>query len=196
MIIIVHRVNTTEQLKQTPADYGVEIDIRAYGNKLILTHEPYEDAETLENYLEHFIHRFIVFNIKEAGIEQRVISLAKQYNIPPTNYFLLDVEFPYLYKASRKLGVKEIAVRYSEAEPIDMSLAQKNFVNWIWIDVNTTLPLDTAVIKKFAGFKTCLVSPECWGRPEDITPYRKKMEHLDFTPNAVMTDFEYIDKWK
>ncbi len=211
MTIIIHRVNTIEKLKTIPSDFGVEIDVR-HDNKtgrLYLNHDPGEGAD-LEEYLKNFHHAFTIFNIKETGIEQACINLATNYQVypseaprrrgegglPPTRYFFLDVEFPYLYKASRKQGIKNIAVRYSEAEPIEMTLAQKGFVDWVWIDVNTKLPLNANIVEKLKDFKTCLVSPECWGRPEDIKKYRSEMKNLNFTPDAVMCDFEYIKDWQ
>jgi hypothetical protein len=40
MIIICHRINTIEELKKIPKEYGVEIDVRGYGDKMVLTHDP------------------------------------------------------------------------------------------------------------------------------------------------------------
>jgi len=37
MQIILHKVNTTQQLKLVGKKYGVEVDIRTYGDELILT---------------------------------------------------------------------------------------------------------------------------------------------------------------
>ena len=70
-----------------------------HNNGLYLNHDP-GTGEDLEKYLQHFQHRFIIFNIKEAGIEQRCLDLAAKYGINPENYFLLDVEFPYLSRYS------------------------------------------------------------------------------------------------
>lgn len=196
MIKIAHRINTIKGLKTIPPEFGVEIDVRHNnGNdSLYLNHDPGTGVD-LEVYLKNYRHRFIIFDIKEAGIEQRCIDLAAKYKIPKQNYFLLDVEFPYLYRASRKEGVKEIAIRYSEAEPLEYSLAQKGFVNWIWIDTITKLPLDEYTITKLQGFKTCLVSPDRWNRPQDIPIYKKYMNNLNFPLDAVMVGFEYINLW-
>lgn len=194
-MIIAHRINNIKQLNSLPKNFGVEIDVR-FDNRtgrLYLNHDP-GVGEDLEIYLKHFKHKFIIFNIKEAGIEQTCIDLAKKYHISKNKYFLLDVEFPYLYKASRK-GFKNIAVRYSEAEPIEMTLAQKNFVDWVWIDVNTKLPLNLKVCNKLKKFKACLVSPECWGRPQDIASYQKLLKKLHYSPDAIMCDTEYIKAW-
>lgn len=201
MQIIVHRINTIERLKKIPSRYGVEIDVRGFGEKMFLTHDPVNDIDKydeLETYLKNFNHAFIIFNVKETGYEQRIIDLAKKYNIK--NYFFLDVEFPYLYQATRKNGVKKIAVRYSEVEPIECIEAQivngQPLVDWVWIDTITTLPLDKNILNRIKLFKTCLVCPERWGRPQDIELYIEKMRYIGFKPTAVMTDERYIDKWE
>ena len=201
MQIIIHRVNSIEKLNQIPIKYGVEIDIRGYGKQMLLNHNPIDTTEkydSLENYLQHYHHAFIIFNLKEAGYEQRVIELAKKYNIE--DYFLLDVEFPYLYTATRKQGFKKIAVRYSEAEPIESVTAQilddKPLLDWVWVDTNTKLPLNKAIMEKLQDFKTCLVCPERWGRPDDIIKYKKFMQQEGIKLNAVMTSLKYVKEWE
>lgn len=201
MTIVAHRINTIEELKTVPTQYGVEIDVRhnPANDSLYLSHDVAvlgKTYDTLEEYLKYFKHRFVIFNIKEAGIEARCIALAEQFGIPKTNYFLLDVEFPYLYRASRKESGREIAVRYSEAEPIELTLAQRGFVNWVWIDTNTKLPIDATVKNQLAGFKTALVSPDRWGRPEDISVYRKALDAMDFKLDVVMCGLSDCAKWE
>ena len=196
-LIIAHRVNTAAGLAEVPPEYGVEIDVR-HDNRtggLYLNHDPGE-GEDIETYLASFQHAFVIFNIKEAGIEGRCIALAEKFGIPKSSYFLLDVEFPYLYRASRKEGVREVAVRYSEAEPIEMVLAQKGLVDWVWIDTNTRLPLDADTVAKLEGWKTCLVSPDRWGRPEDILAHRKEIERLGMPLTAVMVGPEHASLWQ
>ena len=203
MQIIIHRVNKIEQLKEIPQKYGVEIDIRGYGEKMLLNHDPIDNAskyDELELYLQNFNHAFIIFNIKEAGYEQRVIDIAEKYGIPKDKYFLLDAEFSYLYRATRKEGVRSIAVRYSEAEPIEAVESQivngKSLLDWVWIDTNTILPLNENIVSRLKNFKTCLVCPERWGRPQDIVPYAQKIKDLNFKLDAVMTDRIYTEQWE
>ena len=200
MLIIEHRVNTIAGLEKVPHEHGVEIDLR-HDNRtggLYLNHDPGE-GEDFEEYLSHFRHAFLVMNIKEAGTEGHSIELAQNHGITKSQYFLLDVEFPYLYRASRKEGVREIAVRYSEAEPLAMALAQAGFVHWVWIDTNTILPIDRESAKLLgAQFRTCLVSPDRW-RPEraheEIPAYRKQLLEAGLTLDAVMVGREFVDLW-
>lgn len=194
MEIILHRVNSIAAVKKLDKKWGVEIDVRAEGGSLILNHEPLSGGELLEEYLEHCKNRFVIFNLKEAGIESRVIELAREYGV--REYFLLDVEFPYLYRASRQENVRAIAVRYSEAESIETVLLQKNLVDWVWIDTNTKLPLDKKTVKQLTGFRTCLVSPDRWGRPDDIQPYRQQIIKLGLELDAVMVGEEYVELWQ
>lgn len=206
MMTIIHRVNTIERLKTIPKKYGVEIDVRGYGDKLLLNHDPIDDPlkyDDLEDYLRVFAERgmaFVIFNMKEAGYEQRVIDLAAKYGIRKDQYFLLDVEYPYIFNATRTKGVREIAVRYSEGEPIEAAEAQSRdgqlLLDWIWIDVNTMLPINAEVAPRLERFKTCLVCPERWGRPEDIEAYAKKIKELGFRLDAVMTAEQYASKWE
>ena len=193
MIIVAHRINRLEELNALPTRYGVEVDVRAEGTELLLHHDPFQGGESLESYLESYRHRLIIFNIKEAGIEESVIAMARKYGI--ADFFLLDVEFPYLYRAARA-GIRDIAVRYSEDEPIETATRYRDMVNWVWIDTQTRLPLDAQTVETLGGTRSCLVSPDRWGRPEDIPRYREQMEKLSFTPAAVMTGKEYIPLWE
>lgn len=193
MVIVAHRINRISALKSLSIKYGCEIDIRSHGSELILNHEPYETGDKLIDYLDTYNHGLLILNIKEAGIENDVLKLVRERSI--SSYFLLDVEFPYLYRASR-LGERAIAVRFSEDEPIELVNKYNELVDWVWIDTNTKLPLNAQNIQRLSSLKTCLVCPERWGRPQDIISYRKKMMSLGFIPNAVMTNQEYIQLWE
>ena len=98
MIFVAHRINTIEELKKIDKEYGIEIDIRDYGNKLILKHDPFininENNEELEEFLKYYQHRFIILNIKSERIEYKVLELMRKYNI--TDYFFLDSPFPMI----------------------------------------------------------------------------------------------------
>ena len=193
MEIVVHRVNTIEKLKEVDSKYGVELDVRADGSSLILNHEPFCGGESFVDYLDEYNHGLMVLNIKEAGIENEVLRLVREKGIK--RHFLLDVEFPYIYQATRK-GEHAIAMRYSEDEAIETVLNYTGKADWVWIDTNTQLPLNMEIIEKLKPFKTCLVCPERWGRPQDIGNYIDKMIKLDFRLDAVMTSLKYSAVWE
>lgn len=193
MEIVVHRINLISELLKVPKKYGCEIDIRSQDSKLILNHEPYLSGDRLVDYLDNYKHGLLVLNIKEAGIENDVLQLVRERNIP--SFFLLDVEFPYLYRASR-MGERAIAVRFSEDEPIELVYNYTKLVDWVWVDTNTKLPIDSNNTLALSAMQTCLVCPERWGRPNDIMTYRQSMKFLGFNPNAVMTNLKYTHLWE
>lgn len=193
MEVVVHRVNTVEALELVPREFGVEIDLRAERSQIILNHEPFEGGEDFDRWLDRFAHGLLVLNIKEAGIEGEVLRRVRARGI--SRCFLLDVEFPYLYRASRE-GERAIAVRYSEDEPLEQVERYRSRVDWVWIDTNTRLPLDERAVDTMCGLQTCLVCPERWGRPGDIPIYQAQMARLGFTPTAVMTALRHVPDWR
>ena len=190
---VVHRVNTADLLSGIPKDLGVEIDLRAHGSGIVLNHEPFGGGEDFDRWLDGFAHGLLVMNVKEAGIETEALARVRARGI--SRCFLLDVEFPYLYRASRA-GERAIAVRYSEDEPIGLVERYRGRVDWVWIDTLTRLPLDEAAVAALRGLQTCLVCPERWGRPHDIPAYQSQMQTLGFTPAAVMTALPYVSQWR
>lgn len=163
MKLISHRRNSLVQLNETPPKYGVEVDIRSHGDKLIIHHDPFVDGESLEAWLAAYRHGTLILNVKEEGLEARLIELMQRAGIE--DYFFLDQSFPFLVKYSR-LGVHRCAVRVSEFESIQTALTLAGKVDWIWVDCFTQFPLSHDDARKLqeAGFKLCLVSPELQGR--------------------------------
>tara|TARA_Y100000591_G_scaffold306198_1_gene304424 strand:- start:231 stop:818 length:588 start_codon:yes stop_codon:yes gene_type:complete len=191
--IIIHRVNRIKELKNIEPTFGTEIDIRAQGGEIILSHDPFVKGDKLGDYLDEYNHGILVLNIKEDGIEDDVLGMVRERK-RIKDYFLLDVEFPYLFKKA-KAGEMDMAIRFSEDECIQTVQKYINKVNWVWIDCNTTLPLNKKNIKILNNFKKCLVCPERWGRPNDLIVYKKIMKSLPFNIDAVMTSNDYAYEW-
>ncbi|HEX5056004.1 MAG TPA: phosphatidylinositol-specific phospholipase C/glycerophosphodiester phosphodiesterase family protein [Gammaproteobacteria bacterium] len=163
MKLIAHRKNTLADLRSSPREYGVEVDIRSYAGDLVIHHDPFVKGESFEAWLGEYRHGTLILNVKEEGLEARLIELMKQHGID--DYFFLDQSFPFLVKWSR-LGERRCAVRVSEYESIETALNLAGKVDWVWVDCFTRFPLqheDSARLKS-AGFKLCLVSPELQGR--------------------------------
>lgn len=174
MEFIAHRINTIEELKQVPTEYGVELDLRDFGERLILQHDPFKDGEDFEEYLKHYEHGTMILNIKSERIEHKVLELIQKYGIK--KYFFLDSSFPMIYLLS-KSGEKNIALRFSEFEGLDTVLAMAGKVEWIWVDCFTKLPIniENYSILKNLGFKFCLVSPELQNHYEDLVEYKNSL---------------------
>ena len=189
MIIIKHRINSIKLLLETPSKFGIEIDIRSYKNKLILNHEPYLDGENIDDFLKNYKHQLLILNVKEEGLEKRLIELMKLFKIK--NYFFLDQSFPFLIKTTNS-GENRCAVRFSEYESINTVLSLSNIVKWVWVDFFTKLPLDYENYLKLkeSRFNICLVSPELQGHDkEQIVNLQKELIKNKIYINAVCTKY-------
>ena len=125
MQFIAHRINTIDELKKVPTNFGVELDLRDYGNRLILQHDPFTDGEDFEEYLKHYNHGLMILNIKSERIEHRVLELVKKYKV--RDYFFLDSSFPMIFLLAKE-GEKNIALRFSELEGLDTILSMNSGV--------------------------------------------------------------------
>lgn len=166
MKLISHRRNLRSELAATPQQYGIEVDIRSRGDKLIIHHDAFVDGESFDDWITEYRHGTLILNVKEEGLEARLIALMEQHGI--ANWFFLDQSFPFLVKWS-KAGERRCAVRVSEFESIDTALTLAGKVDWVWVDCFTHFPLSGADARRLqdAGFKLCLVSPELQGRPAE-----------------------------
>ena len=188
MKFISHRRNTIEELQATPREYGVEVDIRSDHGQLLIHHDPFAKGDDFEEWLKHYQHGTLILNVKEEGLEARLIDLMKQHKIE--DYFFLDQSFPFLIKWS-KLGEHHCAVRVSEFESIETALSLAGKIDWVWVDCFTKFPLAGIDAKRLqdAGFKLCLVSPELQGRPADsaIPELAKLLNERHITADAICT---------
>lgn len=174
MKYISHRVNTAAQLRLVPTEFGVEIDLRDRGERLILQHDPFSDGEDFETWLTEFHHGTLILNVKSERIEHRILALLKQHGV--TDYFFLDCSFPMIRLLNRA-GESKIAVRFSEFEPIESAMALAGQVDWVWVDCFTRMPLNAATYALLkSSFQLCAVSPELQGRPvESIADYAREL---------------------
>ena len=195
MEYIAHRINRIKALKKIPKEYGVELDLRDFGGRLVLQHEPFMDGEDFAEYLKHYDHGTMILNIKSERIERKVLELVQKYNIK--DYFFLDSSFPMIYSLS-KSGEKNIALRFSEFEGIDTILNMKGKIDWIWVDCFSKLPIDNENynLLKQHGFKFCLVSPELQGQDEKIEEYKKYLNDKNIIFDAVCTKIYNAKRWE
>ena len=191
MIYIRHRINTLAGLNDVAPEFGVELDLRYEGNRLVLHHDPFSAGEDFEDYLKNYRHGLMIVNVKSEGIEDRARELLKQYDV--RDYFFLDLSFPALIRLA-KTGERNIAVRYSEYEPVEQTLALRGLVKWVWVDCFTKCPLNPesySILKKH--FQICLVSPELQKHPpEQIEVLKKQL--AGFEIDAVCTKVPHL--WK
>ena len=193
MQYIIHGVNSKEKLENLSRDVGVEVDIRYRNKKLVLGHDLEDTNDIFEEFLNSYDNTLFVANIKDTGIEELVIKKLKENNI--NNFFLLDVEFPFIMKNYKKFG-SYLSTRFSELEDFNTSLNLKNKVSWLWIDTFTKLPLNKNIVKDIIGFKSCLVSPSRWKRTGDIKKTVFELKKINFLPDFIMVEEEEIPIWE
>ena len=194
MNIILHRINTIAILEETSSIYGVEIDIRSNGEDLILHHDPFQDGELFEDWIQSYHHGTLILNVKEEGLEGKILKLMHQYKI--SNFFFLDQSFPFLRKTSL-LGEKRCSARLSEYEDIQTVFSLSGMIDWVWVDCFSYFPINKKEVLRLnkAGFKLCFVSPELQGRNDKshIIQFRNELELLGIKGDAVCT--KYADLW-
>jgi len=195
MILIAHRRNTIEELKSTPTKYGVEVDIRSLGRELIIQHDPFVEGTLFDDWVASYRHGTLILNVKEEGLEARLIDSMKASGIE--NYFFLDQSFPFLVRWANA-GEHRCAVRVSEFESIETVLALAGKVNWVWVDCFTHFPLNSTEARRLrnADFRLCLVSPELQGRnaETEIPQLASQLLDQDIKIDAVCS--KRLDLWE
>jgi hypothetical protein len=194
--LIAHRRNTLAELNATPPEYGVEVDVRSYGDRLIIHHDPFQSGESFDTWIAAYRHGTLILNVKEEGLEARLISCMRERGID--DYFFLDQSFPFLVKTALA-GERRSAVRVSEFEAPETALALAGKIDWVWVDCFSRFPLDRAawLRLKDAGFRLCLVSPELVGRTSvaDVLAQRSLFAEWGVEPDAVCSKLAMIPEW-
>lgn len=163
-ILVQHRVNTIEKLKEVSNAQGAEIDLRISFGKLVLAHDPFQEGCEFRSWIQEYMGRLLVINVKEMGLEELIVS-ELQYANRRIEFFFLDIAVPYLLK-SQGVGY-ECAARVSEFETLESALLLNS--KWLWIDSftgNWDHLKELKSLKSLYGNKKkiCLVSPELQGR--------------------------------
>ena len=196
MEFIAHRINTLEELKALPYEYGVELDLRDDLNgRVYIQHNPFEKGEDFEEYLKAYHHGTMILNIKSERIEHKVLELISKYDVK--SYFFLDSSFPMI-KLLSDIGEKNIALRFSELEGLDTIRNMAGKATWVWVDCFTRLPIDKYSYKelKNLGYKLCMVSPELEGQPEKLEDYKAFLLENGIVMDAVCTKVYNVERWK
>lgn len=192
MIFINHRINTIKQLKSVPPENGVELDVRYHNNDLILQHDPFNHQNNFPEKFDDFLMEWshdgpLIINVKTEGIEEKCISMMEHYEI--RKWFFLDISMPYMVRYSllakqkdTMLSPDNLAVRFSEYEPIEYALSFSGRARWIWVDCFKELPLNEEIYQKLKefDFKICIVSPELQNQSlENISSFKKIIKDME-----------------
>lgn len=195
MEYIAHRINTIAELKKLPEEYGVELDLRDDLNgRIYISHNPFEAGEDFEAYCKEYRHGTMILNIKSERIEHEVLTLMEKYQI--RDYFFLDSSFPMI-KLLTDMGVKQVALRFSELEGLDTIRNMAGRAQWVWVDCFTKIPIDRESFEelKALGYKLCFVSPELEGQEEKLAEYKEYIREQGIVFDAVCTKSYHIKDW-
>ncbi len=195
MYLISHRINSIKQLKKLDKKYGIEIDIRDDGKKLIVVHDPFKKGVQLINFLKHYNHKILIANIKSERIEDKVIKVFKKMKI--SNYFFLDSSFPKIIELTKK-KFKKIALRVSYYESVSTAEKLKGKVNWIWYDTFKGIPKKLSELKYLKynlNYKICLVCPKLHNPLNTLNKERLKIIKKNKLIDAVCTKEKFFKEW-
>lgn len=188
MIVVRHRRNTAAELADVPSDQGVEIDLRSFGNRLVVQHEAFADGEDFEAWIGGYDHRLLIANVKEEGLEPSVLETLAEHGVE--DFFFLDQSFPFLVRTVRS-GERRCAVRVSDLEDPRTAHNLAGSAEWVWFDSFTpgSLRSDDLLDLRVAGFRVCLVSPELHApeRQEEIEALQKTLDEDGVVLDAVCT---------
>ena len=159
--------------------------MRSSGSQLILQHDPFTDGENFDEWLDVWRGQFLVLNIKEEGLENRILESLSKKKI--TEYFFLDQSFPFLQRTVR-MGNRKVAARASDIESVETALAID--CEWVWIDCfNGDWSFLEEMIPKLAqaNKKICLVSPELVraNSQKELDTLKKVLKSVPFEIDAV-----------
>jgi len=187
-LVVAHRRNLPAEVASTPHDQGIEMDIRSFGDRLVVTHEPFDPGVDLAEWLDHYQHAFLVANVKEEGLEQRVEVMLADRGIERWAY--LDQSFPFMVKTLRR-GENRCMVRVSEYESVQTALAAPGRPDWVWLDSFTGAlpPREDLAALAGDGRRTMLVSPELQGRDPgpEVEVLRRRLDEAGLALDAVCT---------
>ena len=195
MHFIAHRINTIRELEAVPREYGVELDLRDYAGRLILSHDPFRDGEDFQTFLASYSHGTLIVNVKSERIEQSALPLLEARGI--RDFFFLDSSFPMLHLLA-ETGETRTAIRFSEYEGLDTVLAMHGRAQWVWADCFSKLPLDAETHRRIkqAGYRVCLVSPELQAQEEKIETYAAQLRDAGIECDAICTKLHNIPRWR
>lgn len=95
------------------------------------------------------------------------------------------------------MGVKDVALRFSELEGLDTIRNMAGRAEWVWVDCFTKVPIDKENYRelKALGYKLCFVSPELEGQEEKLPEYKAYLKEQGIVFDAICTKSYHIKDW-
>jgi hypothetical protein len=191
-LYIHHRRNRRAELADVPAEAGVEIDLRSDGRGGIrLAHDADERGESLGDWLDSFgtSSRFLVLNVKDDGLEERVTHLLAARKI--ANYAFLDSTIPTRVRWAEAGHGRRFFARLSSYEPLESLPPFHGLHEWLWVDCFAGQPLAARTVARAKEhFRICLVSPELHGAPQRLREFGELFPLADAICTKIPRDWE------
>ncbi len=177
-IYIAHRQNELKNLKKLERSNfnGVEFDLRSNSEKIIMSHDPFKNGnDFLKKYrlLKNF---FLIIDIKSSGISSKIYKLLKKNKY---KFLLLNLIQPEFVQMVEKGYGKNLLLRFSSYEKIDISKKKLKKINWVWLDFferHFITSKEYKYLKKFKK-KICLTSPDLLGYKTELL--KRYIAHLN-----------------
>jgi len=196
MTIYKHRCNSVELLNETPPVYGIEMDLRTHKDEIIVAHDPFSPGPRLSDWLCDYRHAGLILNVKEEGLEDRILEIVFKFGI--ANYLFLDQSYPFMVKWLTKGLQAHIAARVSEYESINSVKSLVCMPSFIWCDSFTGswehLP-EVIEVAQDRKLQVIIVSPELHSRSEQSEIKELQQMLTEFNSEGVNVCTKNPENW-
>lgn len=194
---IAHRQNKLTALERLKTSFfGLELDIRSSSKNIVINHDPFKKGlDFFKNYnlLKKF---FLLIDVKSSGISVKTCNFLKRKNI---KFLLLNLGHPELIEMINRGFAKNLFLRFSFYEKLDLSKKKLNQVKWVWVDFFEGYKISSkeySYLKKYKK-KICLTSPDLMGLKENsIRKYIKYLNNNKIKVDMVCVKQKNIKVWK
>ena len=194
---IAHRQNKLTALdKLKNSFFGLELDIRSSSKNVILDHDPFKKGLDFFKNLNLLKKFFLLIDVKSSGISVKICKSLKRKNI---KFLLLNLGHPELIEMINRGFAKNLFLRFSLYEKLDLSKKKLNQIKWVWVDFFESYKISSkeySYLKKYKK-KICLTSPDLVGLKEDsIRKYIKYLNNNKIKVDMVCVKQKNVKVWK
>ena len=194
---IAHRQNKLTALDRLKNSFfGLELDIRSSSKNIVLDHDPFKKGLDFFQNLNLLKKFFLLIDVKSSGISVKICNILKRKNI---KFLLLNLSHPELIEMINRGFAKNLFLRFSLYEKLDLSKKKLNQIKWVWVDFFESYKISSkeySYLKKYKK-KICLTSPDLVGLKEDsIRKYIKYLNNNKIKVDMVCVKQKNVKVWK
>lgn len=194
---IAHRQNKLTALDRLKNSFfGLELDIRSSSKNIVLDHDPFKKGLDFFKNLNLLKKFFLLIDVKSSGISIKICNILKRKNI---KFLLLNLSHPELIEMINRGFAKNLFLRFSLYEKLDLSKKKLNQIKWVWVDFFESYKISSkeySYLKKYKK-KICLTSPDLVGLKEDsIRKYIKYLNKNKIKVDMVCVKQKNVKVWK